>query len=79
MIMHSHMKLSKIFHVKSVIIGFLGVIALISSWCVGPTGDLWGMDQSHLFQDALIFILIAIWIQLATMHHMKLEEKGELV
>jgi hypothetical protein len=29
--------------------------------------------------SALFFLLIAIWLQLATIHHMMLEKKGEIV
>jgi hypothetical protein len=37
------------------------------------------MDETHLFRDATVLVLIAIWLQLGTMHHIKLEEKNERI
>lgn len=73
------MKLSKIFHIVSVIVGLVGVIALLGAWNAGVSGTAFGFTQNHLFMDAIVLVLIAIWMQLATMHHMKLEEKGEII
>ncbi len=73
------MKLSKVFHVLNVIIGFVGVIALFSAWIAGKNGTVLGFNQDHLFKDAQILILIAIWISIATIHHLKLEEKGKII
>ncbi len=73
------MKLSKVFHVLNVIVGFVGVFALLSAWIAGENGTVLGFNQDHLFKDAQILILIAIWISIATVHHMKLEEKGEII
>ncbi len=73
------MKLSKIFHVLGAIAGWVGVITLLGAWNAGTSGTTFGFTQSHLFMDAIILVLIAIWMQLATVHHMKLEEKGEII
>ena len=73
------MKLSKTFHVLSIIAGLAGVIALVGAYIAGPTGAIFGFTQNHLFIDAVIRFLLAIWLQLATLHHMKLEEKGEWI
>lgn len=73
------MKLSKVLHVVSVIIGFWGVLALIGAWLAGENGTIWGFSQQHCFFDAIILVLIAIWIQIATMHHMMLEKTGEKI
>jgi hypothetical protein len=73
------MKLSKVFHVLSIIAGFLGIIALLGAWYASKNSSAFGMSEAHLFNDAMVLILIAIWIQLATIHHMKLEEKGERI
>jgi len=70
------MKLSKVFHVGSVIAGFWGILALIGAWLAGENGTIWGFSQQHCFFDAIILMLIAIWLAVSTMHHMKLEEKG---
>ncbi|MSU45478.1 MAG: hypothetical protein EXS47_02520 [Candidatus Zambryskibacteria bacterium] len=73
------MKLSKLFHVLGAVVGWVGVIALLSAWLAGENGMMFGFTQTHLFIDAAILVLIAIWMQLATMHHMKLEKKGEII
>lgn len=73
------MKLSKVFHVLSVIFGLAGIVALVGAYGAGPSGTVMGFTQNHLFIDAGIRILVAIWLQLATFHHMKLEEKRELI
>ena len=73
------MKISKALHVVSVISGFLGVVALIGAWCASRNGPVWGMSEAHLFMDAIVLVLIAIWLQIATMHHMMLEKKGEII
>lgn len=71
------MKISKVLHVVSVMVGFLGILALIGAWCASKQGLVLGMDETHLFRDATVLVLIAIWLQLGTMHHMMLEKKGE--
>ena len=73
------MKLSKILHIVSVIAGLAGVVALVAAYIAGPGGTFWGFSQNHLFVDAGIRILLAIWLQLAALHHMKLEERGEVI
>ncbi|MDP2789148.1 MAG: hypothetical protein Q8O46_03825 [bacterium] len=73
------MKLSKIFHVIAAVVGWVGVGALLSAWVAGENGTAFGFTQTHLFLDAIVLVLIAIWMQIATLHHMKLEEKGEVI
>ncbi len=73
------MKLSKLFHIVSVVSGCAGVVALLGAWSAGTTGTAFGFTQPHLFIDAIVLVLIAIWLQLATMHHIMLEKKGEIV
>lgn len=73
------MKLSQLFHVLSVFVWFAGIVALLAAWYVGTDWTLFGMDEAHLFKDAAVLVLIAIWIKLATIHHLMLEEKGRIV
>lgn len=70
------MKLSTLFHVLSIVAGVAGVVALFGAYIAGPEGEVLGFTQNHLFIDAGVRIMLAIWLQLATIHHMKLEEKG---
>ncbi|HEY4512968.1 MAG TPA: hypothetical protein VJH06_00415 [Candidatus Paceibacterota bacterium] len=73
------MQLSKLFHVLGATVGWVGIAMLVSAWIAGDSGRVFGFTQGHLFTDAAILVLIAIWMQLATMHHMKLEEKGQVI
>ena len=73
------MKISKVLHVVSVLVGLTGVVMLLGAWTAGEGSTAFGLNQAHLFMDAIVLTLIAIWLQLGTMHHMKLEEKGEII
>lgn len=73
------MKISKVLHIVSVLAGFWGVLALVGAWLAGQDGTIWGFSQQHCFYDAIVLVLIAIWLQLATMHHIMLEKKNEMI
>lgn len=53
----------------SIAVGLLGVLALIAAWLVGPGSALAGMSQQHLFTDAVVLLLIAIWLKLGAIYH----------
>ena len=73
------MKFSKVLHVISVVVGFSGVIAFSSAILGGGDDLVFGITKADaLFCTAILF-LIAIWVQVATIHHMMLEKKGELI
>lgn len=73
------MKLSKIFHVLSVVAGLAGLATLVGAWLANQNGTMMGFSEIHLFNDTVALLLVAIWLQLATMHHMMLEKKGETI
>ncbi len=80
------MKLSKVFHVASVISGVVGVFAFFGVWDGGMTSGtgsgMMGYGQGYMSMggsSALFFIAVAIWLQIATIHHMMLEKRGEIV
>ena len=73
------MKLSKFIHVVSVIIGFIGVIAFAGAVLGGSDNLVFGITEFDALACAGILILIAIWLQLATIHHMMLEKKGQII
>ena len=78
------MKISKILHILSVVSGVLGGLALFGGWGGGMMSGIYGMmgyGQSYtsMPMGSIVFILIAIWLQVATIHHMMLEKKGEIV
>lgn len=73
------MKLSKLMHVASVIVGFAGVITFIGALLGGGDNLVAGVTKIDALLCAAILILIATWLQLATIHHMMLEKRGEIV
>lgn len=73
------MKLSKILHVASVIVGFAGVILFAGAVFGGSDDLVFGITKFDALACVAILILIATWLQMATIHHVMLEEKGQLV
>ncbi len=73
------MKLSKIMHVTSGIVGFVGVIAFLGAIIGGTDNLVFGITKVDALLCAGILILIAIWLQIATIHHMMLEKRGEII
>jgi hypothetical protein len=76
---HKDMKLSKLMHVVSVIVGFVGVIAFVGAVLGGSDNLVFGITKVDALLCAGILILSAIWVQIATIHHMMLERKGEMI
>ncbi len=66
-------------HVVSVIVGFAGVVAFIGAVVGGGDNVVFGISKVDALICAAILILIAIWSQIATIHHMMLEKKGEII
>lgn len=73
------MKFSKLMHVGSVVVGFAGVVAFIGAIIGGGDNLVFGITKVDALLCAGILILIAIWLQIATIHHMMLEKRGEIV
>ena len=73
------MKLSKLMHVGSVIVGFVGVIVFVGTLIGGSDNLVFGITKMDALLCAGILILIATWLQLATIHHMMLEKRGEII
>jgi len=66
-------------HVVSVIVGFIGVISFLAAVFGGADNRVFGVTKIDALLCAGILILIAIWLQVATIHHMMLEKRGEIV
>ncbi len=66
-------------HIVSVIVGLAGVIAFAGAILGGSDNLVFGVTKVDALLCAGILILIAIWVQLATIHHMMLEKRGEIV
>lgn len=73
------MKISKIIHVVSVVAGLVGVITFLTAGFGGLNDLVFGVTKIDALLCAGILVLIAIWLQIATIHHMMLEKKGEIV
>ena len=78
------MKISKVLHVVSVISGVLGVLSFLGLFGGGMMSGFSGMmgggqGYASMPMGSIGFFLIAIWLQIGTIHHMMLEKKGELV
>lgn len=73
------MKFSKLMHVISVAAGFAGVVTFAAAIIGGSDNIVWGVTKADALLCAVILILIAIWVQLATIHHMMLEKRGEII
>ena len=72
------MKLSKIMHVVSVAIGLIGVATFLIA-VFGSAEATFGITKADALACSAILILIAIWGQVGTIHHMMLERRGEII
>lgn len=69
------MKLSKVIHLMSLIVGLVGALALFGAWIAGEeNGTFLGFSQAHLFNDAIVLELIAIAASVCTLVRMQLEK-----
>ena len=74
------MKLSKVLHVISVVMGLIGMAMSAFAVLFWPAGVVWfGLTREIMLLCAITSLLTAIWIQVATIHHMMLEKRGEIV
>ncbi len=74
------MKLSKLLHIISVVMGLIGIAMSAFAVLVWPAGAVWfGMTREIMLLCAITSLLAATWIQIAVIHHMMLERKGEIV
>ena len=74
------MKLSKILHVISVALGLIGLAMSALAVLFWPAGVVWfGMTRDIMLLCSITSLLAAIWIQIATIHHMMLEKSGEII
>ena len=73
------MKLSKLFHVINVVVGLAGILVAIIAVPMDANTLVWGINREHMLFCSGLLMLIAIWIAISTIHHMKLEEKGSII
>jgi hypothetical protein len=72
------MKLSKIMHIVSVIVGFSAVVTFLAA-ITGGDNNVFGITKTDALLCTGILVLFAIWSLLGAMHHMKLEKHGEII
>lgn len=68
------MKLSKVAHLLSIVLGIAGALCLVGAWAAGEGGSFFGFSQAHLFNDAIALELITIAMALCTLVRMQLEK-----
>ena len=74
------MKLSKVLHVLSVLLGLIGFVMSGITVLAWPGGVVWfGVTREVMLLCSITLLLSAIWLQIATIHHMILEKHGEIV
>ena len=76
------MKLSKVLHVISVVAGLIGILMwfqLIVAWFTAATWFAATHDLMLMIGCTIFSFLAAIWLQIATVHHMMLERRGEII
>ena len=74
------MKLSKLFHVLSVLLGLTGVVMWTVAILAWPAGAVrFGVTREVMLLCAILSLLTAIWLLIGAMHHITLEKTGEIV
>ena len=74
------MKLSKLFHVLSVLLGLTGVVMWTVAILAWPAGVIrFGVTRDEMLLCAILSLLTAIWLVMGAMHHITLEKTGEIV
>ncbi len=73
------MKLSKLMHVGSVIVGLIGVVTFLGAVFGGGNNLVFGVSKNDALLCSGILVLIAIWLAVGTIHHMMLERRGEII
>lgn len=74
------MKLSKCLHIVSVALGIISMAMSAISVLFWSAGVVWfGMTRDVMLMCAITALLAAIWLQVATIHHIMHEKKGEII
>jgi len=73
------MKISKIMHVVSVVVGFVGVYTFLGAVFGSINNMVFGITKIDALLCSGILVLFAIWGQIGAIHHMMLEKNGEVV
>lgn len=66
-------------HVVSVVVGFIGVFTFLGAIFGGADNLVFGITKIDSLLCSGILVLLAIWGQIAAIHHMMLEKHGNIV
>ena len=53
----------------SAVIGVLGILSLLLAWVAEFRGFVFGFESRHWYNDAIVFLLVAIWFKLGAILH----------
>jgi len=70
------MKPSQVMHVIRVLVGVAGVITFATAILGGADSVVLGVTEADALLCTGILVLIAIWLQIATIPHMLIEKRG---
>lgn len=70
------MRPSQLLHVISVVVGFAGVIVFSAAMIGGAHNLVFGVTKVDALLCTGLLFLIAIWLQIATIHHLMVERIG---
>ena len=73
------MKISKALHVASVVAGFAGIVSAIVGGVMSEGAVVWGITREHWLFCSGLLMLIAIWFTVSAIHHVIIEEKGQII
>jgi hypothetical protein len=74
------MKISKLLHVLSVLLGLTGIVMWTLAIFAWPAGAVWfGLTRELMLMCAGLSLLTAIWLVIGVLHHIMLEKTGEIV
>lgn len=73
------MKMSKIMHIASVVVGFAGAVTFLGAIFGGADNIVFGVTKIDALLCSGILVLFAIWGQIGAIHHMMLEKRGEII
>ena len=73
------MKISKLLHVISVVVGFAGVVTFLGAILGGSDNSVFGVTKTDALLCSAILVLFAIWGGIGAIHHMMLEKRGEIL
>lgn len=66
-------------HVISILAGLAGVASFATAVLGGADNTVFGVTKVDALLCAGLLLLVAIWVQIATIHHMMLEKQGEII